>query len=113
MPLRIYTDENVSTAIAEGLRLLGIDARSARDTGHLGVPDEVHLTYATSERFTLFTHDDDFLAIAAEWRSMDKGHSGIVFAAQRRYRIGESIRRLEEYAKTYDSEDIWNSILYL
>lgn len=44
--LRIYTDENVQGAVAEGLRRLNADAFSAREVGNLGLTDEEQLEYA-------------------------------------------------------------------
>jgi len=37
--IRIYTNESVDVAIAEGLKRRGVDASSARDTGNLGLSD--------------------------------------------------------------------------
>jgi len=47
--IRIYTDESVDIAIAEGLKRRGVDAFSARDAGKLGLADEEQLIFA--ERF--------------------------------------------------------------
>ncbi|MBI4595159.1 MAG: DUF5615 family PIN-like protein [Candidatus Tectomicrobia bacterium] len=66
--IRIYTNESVSVAIAEGLKRRGVDAFSARDTGNLGLTDEEQLSYAGKEKATILTHDTDFLQIAARWR---------------------------------------------
>ena len=63
--IRIYTDESASVAIAEGLKRRGVDAFSARDAGNLGLTDEEQLIYANKEKLTIFTHDTDFLQIAA------------------------------------------------
>jgi len=51
--IRIYTDESVSVAIAEGLKRRGIDAFSARDAGKLGLNDEAQLVYASREKATI------------------------------------------------------------
>ena len=67
MRLRIYTNESVPVAVAEGLRRRQVDAWSARDSGRLGASDEEQLTYACQERAVLFTHDHDFLRIANRW----------------------------------------------
>lgn len=113
MALRIYTDEDVPGAIVAGLRRRGVDARSARDVGNLGFADEEHLTYATREKLVLFTHDDDYLRIASEWRSGGKDHTGIIFAPQTRYGIGECIYRLMDYATILDPEDMRNCVEFL
>ena len=65
--IRIYTDESVDVAIAEGLQRRGIEAFSARDRDNLGLTDEEHLTFAKEEKATIFTHHTDFLRIAAQW----------------------------------------------
>jgi hypothetical protein len=37
--IRIYTDESVDVAIAEGPKRRGLAASSSRDTGNLGLTD--------------------------------------------------------------------------
>ena len=44
--IRIYTDESVDIAIAEGLKRRGVDAFSARDAGNLGLTDQEQLIFA-------------------------------------------------------------------
>ena len=51
--IRIYTDESVSVAIAEGLKRRGVDAFSARDIGNLGLTDEEQLIYASEKKVTI------------------------------------------------------------
>ena len=65
--ISIYTDESVDIAIAEGLKRRGVNAFSARDKGNLGLTDEEQLIYAGKEKAAIFTHDTDFLRIAARW----------------------------------------------
>jgi predicted nuclease of predicted toxin-antitoxin system len=72
--LRIYTDESVPVAVAEGLRRRGIEAWSARDAGKLGMSDEEQLNYACQQRAVIFTHDADFLKIAHQWVKQGKEH---------------------------------------
>jgi hypothetical protein len=71
---RIYTNESVSVAIAEGLKRRGVEAYSARDAGNLGLTDEKQLIYACKEKLSSFTYDTDFLQIAARW--LDENSSG-------------------------------------
>lgn len=51
MSLRYLLDEDMSPAVAEGLRLRGIDAVSVHDLGRAnqGVPDTTWLEEATAE----------------------------------------------------------------
>jgi hypothetical protein len=47
--IRIYTNESVSVAIADGLKRRGVDAFSARTASNLGLTDEEQLLYAAKE----------------------------------------------------------------
>lgn len=81
--IKIYTNESVDVAIAEGLKRRGLDASSSRDTGNLGLADEEQLIYASKEKAAIFSHDTDFLRIAPDgWK---KGRSIMVsYTATRR-----------------------------
>jgi len=111
--VRIYTNESVSVAIAEGLKRRGVEAFSARDTRNLGLTDEEQLIYATKEKVTIFTHDTDFLQIAARWLDEGRTHRGIISCHQKRYLIGECIRRLRALTAVLSSEDMVNHIEFL
>ena len=87
--IKIYTNESVSTAVAEGLRRRGIDAQSCRDVGNYGLTDEQQLDYARQNRFVVFTHDDDFLKLNVEYAIHGKEHTGIIYAHQRSFSVGE------------------------
>ena len=65
-PVRIYTDESVPVAVAEGLKRRGVDAWSAYEAGNVELTDEEQLAHACKEQAAIFTHDDDFLRLAAE-----------------------------------------------
>lgn len=111
--IRIYTDESVDVAIAEGLKRRGVEAFSASDSGKLGLTDDEQLIYANEEKATIFTHDSDFLRIAA--RRFDKGrtHYGVIFCRQTAYGIGECIRNLKILATILTSEDMIDHIEFL
>ncbi len=76
--IRIYTDESVDVAIAQGLQRRGVDAFSARDSDKLGLTDEEQLIFAMEEKATIFTHDTDFLRIAAQWVDEGRTHCGVI-----------------------------------
>ena len=111
--IRIYTNESASVAIAEGLKRRGVDAFSSRDAGNLGLKDEEQLIYATKERVTIFTHDTDFLQIAARWMDEGRIHYGIIYCHQKTYRIGETIRKLRMLTSVLTSEDMVGHIEFL
>jgi len=91
--IRIYTNESVNIAIADGLKRRGVDAFSVRDAGKLGLTDEEQLIFANEEKASIFTHDTDFLGIAAKWINDGRTHHGIIYCHQKDYAIGECIRR--------------------
>ena len=111
--IRIYTDESVDVAIAEGLQRRGIEAFSARDRDKLGLTDEEQLIFAREEKATIFTHDTDFLRIAAQWNDEGRTHCGVIYCHQTTYGIGDRIRSLKILATVLSSEDKINHIEFL
>jgi len=111
--LRIYSNESVNVAIADGLKRRGVDAFSARDTGNLGFTDEEQLVYAGREKATIFTHDTDFLQIAARWIEEGRTHNGIIYCHQKSHPIGECIRKLRMLTAVLNSEDMVDRIEFL
>jgi len=53
--------------------------------------DEEQLIYAAKEKVTIFTHDTDFLQIAARWTVDGRTHLGIIYCHQKTYPIGGCI----------------------
>ena len=80
--IRIYTDESVDVAIAQGLQRRGVEAFSQRDRDKLGLTDEDHLIFASEEKSTIFTHDNDFLRIVAQWTDDGRTHCGVIYCHQ-------------------------------
>jgi predicted nuclease of predicted toxin-antitoxin system len=111
--IRSYTNGSVDVAIAEGLKRRGVDAFSARDTGNLGLTDEEQFVYALRERVSIFTHDTDFLQIAARWLNEGRTHQGIIYSHQTRYSIGECVRRLRMLTAVLSSEEMVDHIEFL
>jgi len=106
--IRYYTDEHVSRAVIGGLRQQGVDVLSVPEANKLGTSDLEHLAFAFAEGRVLFTHDDDFLRLAAAGVC----HAGIVYAHQRTS-IGEIIRGLMLIYQTLDAEDLTGQVEYL
>jgi len=48
--IRLYLDEDVDVALAAALRQRGIEVLTTQEAGHLGLPDEDQLTFATREQ---------------------------------------------------------------
>ena len=106
--IRYYTDEHVSRAVIRGLRQRGIDVVSVPEANRLGASDEEHLAFARAEGRVFFTHDDDFLRLAAAGAA----HAGIVYAP-RQVSTGEAIRGLMLIYQVLDAEDMVGKVEYL
>ncbi|MEH1801781.1 MAG: DUF5615 family PIN-like protein [Nostoc sp.] len=61
--IRFHLDENVSDAIAKGLRRRGIDVTTTSETGLIAASDGEQLYFAMSQNRVIFTHDDDFVIL--------------------------------------------------
>lgn len=108
--IRIYIDESVNIAIAEGLKRRGIDAWSAKDVGKLGQTDEEQLRYAVREKAVIFTHDDDFLTMVSK---SNREHYGVIYVHQQKLPLGECIRRVKNLVETKSVEEMQNHIEFL
>jgi predicted nuclease of predicted toxin-antitoxin system len=83
--IKFHLDENVTNAIAEGLRRRGIDVTTTPEQSLIGISDEAQLQFALSQNRIIFTQDTDFLRI----HQTDITHCGIVYCSQGNKSIGE------------------------
>jgi len=111
--IKIYTNESVPVAIAEGLKRRGIDAQSCQDVENYGLTDEQQLDYACKNEFVIFTHDDDFLKLSARYIAQGKRHPGIIYSHQRNYSLGECIRRIKLVVDILSPVEMRNHIEFL
>ncbi len=111
--IRIYTNESVPVAIAEGLKRRGIEARSCRDVENYGLTDEQQLNYACENGLVVFTHDDDFLRLGAKCLAQGGEHPGIIYSHQKDYNIGECIRRIKLIVDVLPAEAMKNHVEFL
>ena len=88
--IKFHLDENVSNAIAQGLRRRGIDVTTTPETGLNGASDEEQVKFALGEERVIFTQDDDFLRL----HQAGIAHAGITYCHQRSRSLGEIIKTL-------------------
>ncbi len=88
--IRFHLDENVSNAIAEGLRRRGIDVTTTPEQELIAVSDEEQVAFALRENRVIFTQDTDFLRL----NQAGITHSGIVYCHKNSRSIGEMVRGL-------------------
>jgi predicted nuclease of predicted toxin-antitoxin system len=88
--IKFHLDENVSNAIAEGLRRRGIDVTTTPEQNLISASDQEQLTFALKQERVLFTQDDDFLKL----HQANIPHAGITYCHQGSRSIGEILRTL-------------------
>jgi predicted nuclease of predicted toxin-antitoxin system len=109
----LYMDVQVERAITDSLRLRGVDVLTAQADGRAEEDDSVLLERAHELQRVLFTHDQDFLTIAADYSTRGVSHFGIVYAHPLTVSIGQCVRDLEMLAQVYDPVDMANRVEYL
>ena len=88
--IKFHLDENVRSAISQGLRRRGVDVTTTPEQLLIGISDEAQLSFAISQQRVIFTQDTDFLRM----NQMNTNHCGIVYCSQGSKSIGEIIRGL-------------------
>lgn len=113
--LRLYVDEDAEeTAVVRGLRSRGVDVVTAADVNLHGVEDAEQLAFAVNQSRTIYTLNvGDFARLHYIYLRSGKSHSGIIVIPERRYSIGEKIRRIAELVARVSSEEIINRMEYL
>jgi len=106
-------DVHVRRAVTVGLRLRGIDVRTAQEDGFARASDSELLDRATELARIVFTQDDDFLREAAERQARQQYFTGVVYAHQLKVTIGQCIADLELIAKLGEPEEFANRVEYL
>ena len=113
MSVSLYMDHHVPKAITVGLRLRGIDIITAYEDGTDQLDDNLLLKRAHELKRALFTQDDDLLAEAAKCQHEESQVSGVIYGHQLRVTIGVCIQDLEIIAKSAESEELQNQVLFL
>ncbi|MEG4320764.1 MULTISPECIES: DUF5615 family PIN-like protein [unclassified Microcoleus] len=106
--IKFHLDENITLAIANGLRRRGIDITTTPEQGMIGQSDEQQLAFALSQERVIFTQDTDFLRLH---------HAGfshrIVYCPQTSKSIGEILQGLVLIWEVLNAEEMNNHLEYL
>lgn len=113
MSVPLYMDHHVPRAITAVLRKRGVDCLTTQDDATGRLEDDLLLARSTELGRVLFTNDDDFLSIAAEWLSAGREFAGLAYAEQLGITIGQAIADLEIIAMASDPDEWKNRIEYL
>ncbi|MDJ1169927.1 DUF5615 family PIN-like protein [Roseofilum sp. BLCC_M154] len=107
--IQFHLDENVSYAVAEGLRRRGIDVTTSPQAELMGCSDEEHIAFAVKQDRVIFTQDADFLRLDRAGIN----HKGIVYCQQNSRSIGEIVRSLILIWEYLDTEDIDGKVEFI
>ena len=113
MNLSLYMDHHVRSAVVAGLKRRGVDVLTTHDDGAAKKGDEWLLQRATELGRIVYTNDDDFLEIAAQWQKEERPFSGVIYAHQENVTDGQVIKDLELITKASDAEYMRNRVEYL
>ncbi len=101
-------------ALIDGLRRRGTDVTTAAEAGMIERADEDHLAHAAaSGRVLLSANVGDFYRIHTVWLAAERSHAGIVIAQQRRYSVGELLRRIANLMASHTAEAMVNRVEFL
>ncbi len=107
--IKFYLDENVSNAVAEGLRRKGIDVTTTPEKSLISVSDLIQLQFALSQKRAIFTQDTDFLRIHQAGIS----HYGIVYCSQGAKSMGEVIKGLISIWELLEPNDMFGKVEFI
>lgn len=107
--IRFHLDENVNSAVADGLRRRGIDVTNTAEEGLIASPDEAQLEFALSQGRVIFTQDADFLRL----HQSGVAHAGIAYCHQGSRSIGEILRGLILIWDLLEPEDMRGQLEFL
>ncbi len=113
MALALYMDVHVPIVITESLRRRGLDVLTSQDDGTAVQDDELLLARASEVGRVLFTQDQDFLRIAADWQREGRSFFGVVFAAQQGVSLGRLAEDLELVLACCGPEELRDRVIYL
>ena len=110
-----FLDEDaMAQALLNGLRARGIDVLTVGEVARKRLEDDEQLEFATSQGRVLYTFNtSDFYQLHTEWLTQGKTHSGIAFAPQQHYAIGEQIRRLLKLMRARSAEEMIGNVEFL
>lgn len=107
--IKFHLDENISQAIANGLRRRGIDVTTTPEESLIGKLDEDQLAFAISKKRVIFTQDTDFLKL----HHQSVSHYGIAYCHQKSKSIGEIVQGLVLIWQVLEVDEMINHLEYL
>ena len=113
--IRLYTDEDVNTALAEQLQQQGYDVLScyAADNAGKRLSDGWQLAYAAQHERAIVTHNiADYIRLDKAWKAQQREHWGIIIVRQDTT-IGDLVRRARRHLEVVAPSEQYNVVRYL
>jgi predicted nuclease of predicted toxin-antitoxin system len=107
--IKFHLDENISNAIANGLRIRGIDVTTTSEVGLISASDQEQVAFALMEQRVIFTQDDDFLKL----HQAGVYHYGITYCRQKSRTVGEIINMLALIWEWIEPDDIKEKVEFI
>jgi predicted nuclease of predicted toxin-antitoxin system len=113
MSLRFLFDECADEDVARALIAQGVDVVSVSSLGRKGLPDEAQFGYAQHDNRVLYSTDNDYFRLAAEYNQRGQTHAGIVYHRQGKLTKRQIIDALILLNAVYEMADLLDRIEYL
>lgn len=113
MSLALYMDVHVPLAITEALRRKGLDILRSQDDGTARLNDALLLQRATDLKRVLFSQDQGFLRLTAEWQRQRRPFAGVVYAPQQAVSLGGLADDLALILTCCEAEELQDRVVYL
>jgi hypothetical protein len=115
MRIRLYLDEDaMDDDLIEALRARSVDLTTVREAQMLGRSDEDQLLYATEQGRVVYTFNvGDYLRLYSKFLEQGQSHGGMILGEQRRWSVGEQMRRLLNVIDAKSAEDIQGQFTFL
>jgi uncharacterized protein DUF5615 len=115
--LGFFIDEDLPPAIADILRVRGLQALSVVGEARQGLADEEQLHFATTHNLVLVTANiADYTELARQWMASGREHAGLVFVLVKRFprrEAGAITRALQALAAQETRAQMHNSARFL
>jgi len=111
--LALYMDTHVPHAITQGLRQRGVDVLTAQEDGTDRLDDPELLRRATELNRVVFSFDEDFAKVTAQWQRSGQDFAGVITLRQWDIPSGQCLDELELIAKVHGPDDIRGRLEYL
>jgi predicted nuclease of predicted toxin-antitoxin system len=113
MSTKLYMDVHVRRAVADGLRLRGVDVITAQEDRAAELDDAELLDRAAALGRVLFSQDDDLLREAKQRQQSGVSFGGLVYGHELNITIVQCISALELIAKASESDEWINTTVYI